>query len=365
MHTSDLRPHHRPTPLLTPRHRALRRHQVHLARQRHQRGLDLRHLAHLAVKTWSDILTKESHGGEGPGADPDVYTLLYKNVFGAKMKLVAGLSRHQRCHARMERGEVDGLCGFRSTMKARAPAMDDRKEAHVIIQAALRKQPELPVCRCQRSEPDRVKLQISSCSWRAQETARPFAAPPDIPADRKAALIRAFDATMKDPEFLCRAQKLNRTSTRSMPKGSMTFCRALPPPRRRCRKRPRRRLRSDGSTSQVRPCAGGTHTPQRREGPELSYRRRHDADGQNATRKPVIFGKFHWLHWRPPGVVADSNGLFHGLGDHAENSFSVDGQPITDQQSKVFSNQIPLDSISRSKLSPEGHQQSMAEKLAW
>jgi Carboxypeptidase regulatory-like domain/TonB-dependent Receptor Plug Domain len=46
-----------------------------------------------------------------------------------------------------------------------------------------------------------------------------------------------------------------------------------------------------------------------------------------------------------PGITADSNGLFHGLGDHAENSFSVDGQPITDQQSKVFSNQIPLDSI--------------------
>jgi hypothetical protein len=46
-----------------------------------------------------------------------------------------------------------------------------------------------------------------------------------------------------------------------------------------------------------------------------------------------------------PGIAADSNGLFHGLGDHAENSFSVDGQPITDQQSKVFSNQIPSDSI--------------------
>jgi Carboxypeptidase regulatory-like domain/TonB-dependent Receptor Plug Domain len=46
-----------------------------------------------------------------------------------------------------------------------------------------------------------------------------------------------------------------------------------------------------------------------------------------------------------PGISADSNGLFHGLGDHAENSFSVDGQPITDQQSKVFSNQIPLDSV--------------------
>src|SRR5258707_8698237 len=46
-----------------------------------------------------------------------------------------------------------------------------------------------------------------------------------------------------------------------------------------------------------------------------------------------------------PGVAADSNGNMHGLGDHAENSFSIDGQPITDQTSKVFSNQIPADSI--------------------
>ena len=46
-----------------------------------------------------------------------------------------------------------------------------------------------------------------------------------------------------------------------------------------------------------------------------------------------------------PGVAADSNGLFHGLGDHAENSISLDGQPITDQHSKVFSNQVPLDAV--------------------
>ena len=46
-----------------------------------------------------------------------------------------------------------------------------------------------------------------------------------------------------------------------------------------------------------------------------------------------------------PGVAADSNGLFHGLGDHASNSFSVDGEPITDQQSKVFSNQLPIDAV--------------------
>jgi hypothetical protein len=46
-----------------------------------------------------------------------------------------------------------------------------------------------------------------------------------------------------------------------------------------------------------------------------------------------------------PGIAADSNGFFHGFGDHGSNSFSVDGQPITDQQSKVYSNQIPLDSV--------------------
>ena len=46
-----------------------------------------------------------------------------------------------------------------------------------------------------------------------------------------------------------------------------------------------------------------------------------------------------------PGVAADSNGLFHGLGDHASNSFSIDGQPISDQQSKVFSNQLPVNAV--------------------
>jgi hypothetical protein len=53
-----------------------------------------------------------------------------------------------------------------------------------------------------------------------------------------------------------------------------------------------------------------------------------------------------------PGVAADSNGLFHGMGDHASNSFSVDGQSITDQQSKVFSNQIPLDSVQSLEVIP-------------
>jgi hypothetical protein len=46
-----------------------------------------------------------------------------------------------------------------------------------------------------------------------------------------------------------------------------------------------------------------------------------------------------------PGIAADSNGLYHGLGDHAENSISMDGQPMTDQHSKVFSNQLPVDAV--------------------
>ena len=46
-----------------------------------------------------------------------------------------------------------------------------------------------------------------------------------------------------------------------------------------------------------------------------------------------------------PGVAADSNGIFHPLGEHAETSFSVDGQPISDQQSRIFSNQISASTI--------------------
>jgi Carboxypeptidase regulatory-like domain len=46
-----------------------------------------------------------------------------------------------------------------------------------------------------------------------------------------------------------------------------------------------------------------------------------------------------------PGVAADADGVFHPLGEHAETSFIVDGQPISDQQSRIFSNQISLDTL--------------------
>ena len=53
-----------------------------------------------------------------------------------------------------------------------------------------------------------------------------------------------------------------------------------------------------------------------------------------------------------PGIAADSNGLFHGMGSHASNSFSIDGQPITDQQSKVFSNEMPVSAVQSMEVIP-------------
>ena len=46
-----------------------------------------------------------------------------------------------------------------------------------------------------------------------------------------------------------------------------------------------------------------------------------------------------------PGVVADSNGFFHPVGDHAQTQFSIDNQPVTDQQSRIYSNQISPDAV--------------------
>jgi hypothetical protein len=66
-----------------------------------------------------------------------------------------------------------------------------------------------------------------------------------------------------------------------------------------------------------------------------------------------------------PGVAADSNGLFHGLGDHASNSFSIDGQSITDQQSKVFSNHCLPTPFSPSKSSAARRLPSSAERQTW
>jgi hypothetical protein len=51
-----------------------------------------------------------------------------------------------------------------------------------------------------------------------------------------------------------------------------------------------------------------------------------------------------------PGVVSDSNGFFHPVGDHAQTQFSIDNQPVTDQQSRLYSNQISEDAVESMEL---------------
>jgi len=163
------------------------------------------------VKTWKDMLEKPSKfGGLGAGADPDIFALMFKNVFGAKIKLVTGYPGTNDVGLAMERGEVDGMCGLSwSTMKTRHSDWLAGKKVNIPVQAGLHKEREIA------STPSVMDLvqtpeqtQIVRLILASQEMARPFVAPPGIPADRKKALIDAFAATMKDPDFLADAAKM-------------------------------------------------------------------------------------------------------------------------------------------------------------
>jgi hypothetical protein len=73
-----------------------------------------------------------------------------------------------------------------------------------------------------------------------------------------------------------------------------------------------------------------------------------DIDQKELERLPIpasSSGLSSAITLAAPGVVADSNGFFHPLGDHAQTQFSIDNQPVTDQQSRVYSNQISVDAV--------------------
>jgi tripartite-type tricarboxylate transporter receptor subunit TctC len=164
------------------------------------------------VKTWKDFLEKPmTLGGQGPSSEPDIFANLYKNLYGAKVKLVAGYPGTNEIALAMERGEVDGVCGLSwSTIKTRHAQWLKEKKITIFVQAAFKKEPEMgDVPLIVDLTKDQETAQIMKLFLAAQEMARPFAAPPGIPDDRKTALIAAFEATMKDPEFLSEAQKLN------------------------------------------------------------------------------------------------------------------------------------------------------------
>ena len=109
----------------------------------------------------------------------------------------------------IERGEVDGRCGWSwSSLKLTKPDWIAGKRVNLVAQLALNKSPELPdvplIFDFATTERQRqiLKLMLSR-----QSMARPFAAPPDLPEDRKAALRTAFDRTMADAEFLAEARQ--------------------------------------------------------------------------------------------------------------------------------------------------------------
>jgi tripartite-type tricarboxylate transporter receptor subunit TctC len=162
------------------------------------------------IKTWQDLLTKPSSlGGEGAGAEPDIYARFVKNIFGAKVKLVSGYPGTNDVSLALERGEIDGFCGLSwSTLKSIHTDWLQSKSINVIVQAGLHKEPDLhdvpSALDLAKTDEQRQLLKLILAS---QEMARPFAAPPGLPADRKAALLAAFDDTMKDDNFLAEAKK--------------------------------------------------------------------------------------------------------------------------------------------------------------
>lgn len=162
------------------------------------------------IKTWADFISKPSKfGGEGPGADPDIWAQTYKNVLGAKDQLVSGYPGTNDIVLAMQRGEVDGLCGISwSTIVAAHSDWMPNHLVNILVQAPISKAdeiPNVPYATDLATTPE--QHQILKALMASQGMARPFVAPPDIPQDRKAALTAAFDATMADPEFLAEAKK--------------------------------------------------------------------------------------------------------------------------------------------------------------
>ncbi|MDB5544815.1 MAG: tripartite tricarboxylate transporter family receptor [Hyphomicrobiales bacterium] len=163
------------------------------------------------VKTWDDLLTKEFiASGQGTGADPDAFANTIRHLFGAPIRLVTGYPGTNEQALSMERGETEGYCGVSySTLKTRYTKWLAEGSINIIVQNAIEKHPDLPnVPLITDMAKNAEQAQIIRLIVATQNMARPFFAPPGIPADRAAALRKAFDETMKDPEFIAEADKM-------------------------------------------------------------------------------------------------------------------------------------------------------------
>ena len=161
------------------------------------------------VKTWSDMLsTPFLVGSQGPGSD-EMFAIMIRNIFGVKLRVVSGYPGGNEINLAMERGEVDGRCGWSwGSVKTTRSDWLAKKEIVLPLQIALQGAPDLPdvplVTNFARTDRERQILRVVLSR---QQMAWPFAAPPDLPKDRAAALQAAFNATMKDPEYLAEAKQ--------------------------------------------------------------------------------------------------------------------------------------------------------------
>jgi len=164
------------------------------------------------VKTWKDLLTTPLIvGGTGPGSDTDTFPRIMNNILGTKLKLVTGYPGGNEVLLAMERGEVEGRCGY-SWSSAKSRKADWLKEGklNILIQMSTQKHEDLPnvplIMDLAKSEKDKAALELI---YARQEFGRPFLAPPDVPADRAQALQTAFMETLKDPALIADAAKQN------------------------------------------------------------------------------------------------------------------------------------------------------------
>jgi tripartite-type tricarboxylate transporter receptor subunit TctC len=163
-----------------------------------------------AVRTWADMFGRDfTLGGSATGADPDTFALILRNVFGAKVRLVTGYPGGNDINLAMERGEVDGRCGWSwSSIKSQKWLRDGK--INPLVQFGMEKHADLPdVPLALDLAANDEQRQVVRLLTAGQFIGRPFFAPPDIPSDRKGALRKAFDATMQDPQFLAEAGKLD------------------------------------------------------------------------------------------------------------------------------------------------------------
>jgi hypothetical protein len=131
-------------------------------------------------------------------------------MLGTKFKIIRGYPGSEIPLA-MERGEVEGRCGFGwASLKTTRPQWIADKKVHMLAQFSFKAHPELPqvpvLMDLVQNPDDKRALELV---FATQEMGRPFAAPPDIPADRAAALRKALLDVAKDPSFLEDARKQN------------------------------------------------------------------------------------------------------------------------------------------------------------